>query len=315
MWRRGFMAEADALTVETPAFSVIIAVYNDWVWLERCLRSLNGQISAPAFEVVIADDGSVAGPPDSVSKANRNFPFRIIRQAHQGISPARNLGIQSSRGSILVFVDADCILREDCLATLQRVIDQRGQDNYFQLRLTGDCTNLVGRAEELRLATIQNHTLQPDGYIRYLNTAGFAIRRARTDSAGKVFDPAAQRAEDTLLLANLMQSGKLPWFVNEAIVQHAIPLSLGACLMKDVRSAYLERATYGMIAAKGVKFRVSHRERLSMLRSMWNISARRSIGRSAWFVLALRQFLRLVMLLMTDVADLQSGRRVSARSS
>ncbi|MGA2420812.1 MAG: glycosyltransferase family 2 protein [Candidatus Acidiferrum sp.] len=308
------MAEVDALTARTPAFSVIIAVYNDWVSLERCLRSLDGQMSAPAFEVVVADDGSISNAPSSISKGQRNFPLKIVRQAHQGISPARNLGIQNARGSLLVFVDADCILREDCLAALQRGIDQRTQDNYFQLRLIGDCTNLVGRAEELRLATIQNHTLQPDGYIRYLNTAGFAIRRARPDTAGRVFDPAAQRAEDTLLLANLMQSGKLPWFVNEAIVQHAIPLSLGACLVKDVRSAYLERVTYGMIAAKGVKFRVSHRERLSMLRSMWTISARRSIGRSAWFVLTTRQFLRFSMLLMTDVRRLRDPRG-SAKSS
>src|SRR5271163_4276707 len=142
MQRRGFMAEVDALA-GTPAFSVIIAVYNHWISLERCLRSLDGQMSAPSFEVVIVDDGSIASAPDSISKCSRNFPFRIVRQAHQGTSPARNAGIQNSRGSLLVFVDADCIVREDCLATLQRVVDQRGQDNYFQLRLIGDCTNLV----------------------------------------------------------------------------------------------------------------------------------------------------------------------------
>jgi glycosyltransferase involved in cell wall biosynthesis len=315
MWWREFMAEPDSLPAGTPAFSVIIAVYNDWGSLERCLRSLDRQMSAPSFEVVIVDDGSIAGAPDSIGKPKRNFPFRIVGQAHQGISPARNLGIQNARGSLLVFVDADCILREDCLAALQNAIDQRAQDNYFQLRMIGDCSNLVGRAEELRLATIQNHMVQLDGYIRYLNTAGFAMRRVRVDGEGKVFDPAVQRAEDTLLLANLMQNGELPWFVNEAIVQHAIPLSLAACLIKDVRSAYLERATYDIIAAKGVKFRVSHRERLSMLRSMWSISARRSIGRSAWFVLGARQFVRLVMLLMTDPASLQRSTRVSAKST
>jgi glycosyltransferase involved in cell wall biosynthesis len=265
--------------------------------------------------VVIVDDGSTASAPDSIGKTNQNFPLRILQQAHQGISPARNFGIQNSRGSLLVFVDADCVLRQDCLETLWRASEQYPEDSYFQLRLIGDCSNLVGRAEELRLSTIQNHMLQSDGYIRYLNTAGFAIRRVRTDSTGTVFDPAAQRAEDTLLLANLMQSGELPRFVDEAIVQHAIPLSLSACLIKDVRSAYLERATYDMIAAKGVKFRVSHYERLSMLRSMWMISARCSIGRSAWFVLAVRQFLRFLMLLMTDVTGLQGGRRVSAKSS
>jgi len=64
-------------------------------------------------------------------------------------------------------------------------------------------------SEELRLATFQEHALQPDGRIRYLNTAGFAIRRARRKPDG-LFDPVAQRGEDTLLLANLMKRDELP---------------------------------------------------------------------------------------------------------
>jgi hypothetical protein len=68
--------------------------------------------------------------------------------------------------------------------------------------------------------------LQPDGSIRYLNTAGFAIRRKGADVAAGLFEPVARRAEDTLLLANLMRRGQLPLFVPDAIVEHAIPLSL-----------------------------------------------------------------------------------------
>jgi hypothetical protein len=132
--------------------------------------------------------------------------------------------------------------------------------------------------------------LQPSGCIRYLNTAGFAIRRTRIDDIeGEVFDPAALRNEDTLLLANLMQAGELPWFVPNAIVQHAIPLSLMECFLKDIRSAYLEAKTENLIASKGVRIRASHRERLSMLSSMWKTSKRQSIGRLAWFVVIARQ--------------------------
>ena len=47
--------------------------------------------------------------------------------------------------------------------------------------------------------------LQPDGRIRYLNTAGFAIRRTAVNVEEGLFDPVAIRAEDTLLLANLMK--------------------------------------------------------------------------------------------------------------
>jgi len=95
------------------------------------------------------------------------------------------------------------------------------------------------KAEELRLVTFQEHALQPDGRIRYLNTAGFAMRR--NGSAAKPECLMRPRSgEDTLLLANLIEGDTLPLFVPEAIVEHAIPLSLMECLRKDIRTAYLE---------------------------------------------------------------------------
>jgi len=137
--------------------------------------------------------------------------------------------------------------------------------------------------------------LQPDGRIRYLNTAGFAIRRTSVDTEGGLFDPIAVRAEDTLLLANLMQVGELPLFVADATIQHTIPLSLAACFLKDIRSAFVERKTYDIIATKGVRIRVSNRERLRVLSSMWKTSGQHSIGRSAWFVLVARQTVQRVV--------------------
>ena len=202
---------------------------------------------------------------------------------------------------MLVFVDADCKLHPDCLLILDETIEQSPQHNCFQLRLIGDSTGIVGRAEQLRLVTLQNFLRNPNGRIRYLNTAGFAVRRARADVAGGLFDPVAIRGEDTLLLANLIQAGDLPLFVPNAIVQHAIPLSLWECLRKDFRVARLDARTYDIIAAKGVRFRVSRQQRLRMLLSMWKTSGQDSIGRLAWFVLAARQMPRLIILFLRKI--------------
>ncbi|MGA7366554.1 MAG: glycosyltransferase [Candidatus Sulfotelmatobacter sp.] len=221
-----------------------------------------------------------------------SYPLTLIRQSHSGIPSARNQGIRASRGTVLLFVDADCRLQTNCLAALSSTIADSPQHDYFQLRIVGHRSNLVGRAEELRLITFQEHMIQTDGRIRYLNTAGFAMRRARADFDKGVFDPVALRAEDTLLLANLMQAGKLPLFVPEAIVEHEIPLSLIGCLRKDIRSVYLEGKAYDIIASKGVRIRVTHRERLRLLSAMWKTAGQPSIGRSAWVVLVARQALQ-----------------------
>lgn len=245
--------------------------------------------------------------PEFIRNWGTSFPpLNIIERPHGGISAARNAGIRVARGSLFVFVDADCILQPDCLTALYDALTNEPQHNCFQLHLVGHSTGIVGRTEELRLITLQDHLLQADGCIRYLNTAGFAIRRSRVYPESGLFAPVARRAEDTLLLANLMQSGELPFFVSGAHVQHAVSLSLLECVRKDIRSAYLERTTWKIIESLGVRIRVTNGERLKMLKSMWKTSARKDIGRRAWFVLAGRQLLRLFVLLIARALDLRA---------
>ena len=274
-----------------PLFSIIIAVYNDWTALKACLYSLHQQKDETDFEIIIVDDGSDETAPEEVRQWLRRLPLSIERQNHRGISAARNRGIQTSKGSLLLFVDADSRLQINCLAALKSALATSPQQNYFQLRLIGDPARLVGGTEHLRLTTLQNQLLQPAGFIRYLNTAGFAIRRSSVPIDGDLFDPAAVRAEDTLLLANLMQRGELPFFVPDAIIQHEVPSSLLKCLRKDMRSPFLEGATYAVIASRGIKIRMNQRERWNMLSSMWSTSKTSSTAMLTCFALILRQSL------------------------
>ena len=286
------MTQCERESTLVPRFSIVIPAYNDWIPLKQCLQSLAQQTNAPEFEVIVVDDGSTEAAPEYRRSAAPDHPFTVIQQTHAGIPAARNRGIRAAKGEVLLFVDADCRLQAGCLTALSSVIADAPQHDCFQLRLVGNCSTVVGRAEHLRLLSFQSYMLKPDGGIRYLNTAGFAIRRERVDVEAGVFDPAALRAEDTLLLAHLIQEEKLPLFVPNAVVEHAIPLSLMQCVQKDIQSVSLQHKAYGIIASKGVRIRITNRERLSLLRSMWKEAAQKSIGRSAWFVLVARQSLQ-----------------------
>lgn len=274
-----------------PEFSIVIAVYNDWALLNGCLQALAAQKNAPTFEVIVVDDGSTEPAPNFIREWARSYPLSIVTETHGGIPAARNRGVRASRGAVLVFIDADSRPEPDCLAALKCELADSAHD-YFQLRLRGDSANLLGRAEELRVQIFQKHTLQPDGRIRYLDTAAFAIRRTRVDIEKGLFDPHLPRGEDTLLLAKLIQQGELPFFVANARVQHVIPFSIWRCIRKDFRSAYLERTSYSLIASMGVQIRVKNRDRLRMLREMWQISKSQQIGRSAWIAVVVRQSLQ-----------------------
>jgi glycosyltransferase involved in cell wall biosynthesis len=274
-----------------PLLSIIIAVYNDWTALKACLHSIHQQKDEADLEVIVVDDGSDETAPEEIRHWLSRLPLSIERQNHQGISSARNRGIQTSRSSVLLFVDADSRLQIGCLATLKSAVATSPEQNYFQLHLVGDPSEFVGKTEHLRLTTLQNQLLQTNGHIRYLNTAGFVIRRSSVPIDGNLFDPGAVRAEDTLLLANLIGRGELPLFVSDAIVQHEVPSSLLKCLRKDIRSAFLEGPTYTVIASKGIQIRMNQRERWNLLWSMRRTSKTASIGRLACFGVILRQSL------------------------
>jgi len=253
------------------------------------------QFNAPGFEVIIVDDGSKQDAPECIGQWSTYYPLRLVTQVHAGIPAARNRGVQLATGAMLLFTDADCRLQSNCLAALAATVAKSPQQNCFQLHLVGDCSRLTGKAEELRLITLQNHLLQQDGRLRYLNTAGFAIRRSSIDRKQELFHPLALRGEDTLLLLELMDSGELPLFVRDAIVEHAVTLSLFGCFVKDLRSAYLVRSAEQLINKKRMRIRATPGERLGMLCSMWKTAGQQAIGRLAWFVAVARQLLQRIL--------------------
>jgi glycosyltransferase involved in cell wall biosynthesis len=277
-------------TLYSRQFSIIIPAHDDWDSLSGCLRSLGEQEGNPRFEVIVVDDGSGEPAPESVHEWNGRYPLSIIRQSNSGIAAARNRGIQEASGEILVFTDADCRFQPNCLSALDATITASPEYSCFQLHIVGDCSNTVGRAEELRLTAIQDRTLLSDGSIRYLNTSGFAIRKSRLNPDFVLFDPAALRAEDTLLLANLAKNGELPLFARDCVVQHSISLPFWACLLKDVRKGRIEGRTSELIQRTGVRVSMQNKDRLRMLVSTWKMARNPAIGKVAWAALMARQF-------------------------
>jgi hypothetical protein len=207
----------------------------------------------------------------------------------------------------LLFVDADCNVDINGLAALSSAIARSPSHDVFQLRLVGNPANLVGRAVDLRLMTFQDHMLQSDGRVRCLNTAELPFVAQRRTCRPICLIPPALRVED-IFMVDLMQAGELPLVVPDAVVEHAIPLSLLECLRKDIRSAFTEKRAYDIIAAKGIRIRLTHRERLRLLRILRKTAGQPAIGRLVFFLLVARQTIKRVISLGLNLFGGFAGR-------
>ena len=101
-----------------PKVSVIIPVYNVEKYLARCLDSVLGQ-SFHDIEVLCIDDGSTDSSPEILRRyADRDARICIITQENQGVSVARNAGLDSAKGEWIAFVDSDDEVMPDIWETL-----------------------------------------------------------------------------------------------------------------------------------------------------------------------------------------------------
>lgn len=97
------------------AFSVIIPVYNDEIYIKECLDSLKKQ-TFKNFEIICINDGSTDGTQRVLESYALNFPkFKIINQKNKCLSIARNNGLKEAIGEYIYFVDSDDILKENAL--------------------------------------------------------------------------------------------------------------------------------------------------------------------------------------------------------
>ena len=105
-----------------PFISVIIPNRNGAATLATCLEAVLAS-AYDRFEVVVVDDCSTDGSADLIQK----YPCRLIRlDRHGGAAKARNVGAAHSRGDLLFFTDADCVVEKDTLAAAARAMAGAG---------------------------------------------------------------------------------------------------------------------------------------------------------------------------------------------
>lgn len=103
-------------------YSVIIPIYNAENTLPRCLDSLASQLRDD-MEVLLIDDGSADESFQICQTYAQQHPqFFPIHQENDGVSSARNRGLDLARGDYILFVDSDDYVSTDYFSVLDRAL-------------------------------------------------------------------------------------------------------------------------------------------------------------------------------------------------
>ncbi len=123
-------------------YSVVIPLYNKALHIERALKSVVDQ-TCQDFEIIVVNDGSTDNGQEIVESI-QDARIRLINQSNQGVSVARNIGIEAATNKYVAFLDADDEWLPDFLQNIQTLIN-----NY------SDCGAYA--------AAVQ--TIRPDGQV------------------------------------------------------------------------------------------------------------------------------------------------------
>lgn len=95
-------------------------MYNVAMYVERCIRSLENQdIQGDEYELICINDGS----PDNCREIIENLQLEfknitLINQENQGVSMARNNGIEKASGKFILFIDPDDYVEANCFSRI-----------------------------------------------------------------------------------------------------------------------------------------------------------------------------------------------------
>lgn len=173
-------------------FSIIIPTYNNASEINRALNSILDQ-TYENWELIIVDDGSTDDTHVILKPYLKDNRIRCIYQSNQGVTKARNKGIEFCKKQFVTFLDADDVVAEQWLEGFYKLIINSSNPGYLSCAFLRNSKLVLPKLE----AEISN--------FRYSSLAGsFALNR-EVIIAIKGYDTNLKQSENWEMTARALE--------------------------------------------------------------------------------------------------------------
>jgi len=114
--------------------SIVIICWNDLGVLRDCLRSIYAGTHSTEFEVIISDNGSNDGSLEFIYQNYKNA-YVIENAVNLRFSKANNVGIQASKGELILILNPDTLIHEGALDKWVKFADRHPEAGAFGCRV------------------------------------------------------------------------------------------------------------------------------------------------------------------------------------
>lgn len=182
-----------------PNFSIIIPLFNKENYVTKCIQSVLDQTYLD-FEIIIINDGSTDNSLKIVEGFNDNR-IKIFTTKNNGVSAARNLGIQKSNSHYLAFLDADDYWEKSFLESVMRLISIYPDSHVFAtaLKIETETTTYPANYKSLNIQSGDHDTInyfQSSIGHSVLHCANSVFSKKSIEDIGE-FDESLMTNEDT----------------------------------------------------------------------------------------------------------------------
>ncbi len=224
-------------------FSIIVPFYNKEKTIESSIRGLLEQdYPRERYEVIFVNNNSADGSCSIIGK----YPsVTLVREKTQGAYVARNAGILASRGTVLVFSDADAIAPKNWLSDIHAAMSSEDLDILIGWYLPAHAGRLLQIHSLLVCERIKIAVRTKQVSMITASASNLIIKRSVFDKEGLFMT--VPRSEDKFFVLRCFERGYTIGFDEKiGVVRNDID-SLGTALRKNftygyANALYIDRA-------------------------------------------------------------------------
>lgn len=224
------------MTFSLPTISIIVPARQAAATLGGTLETITPFVRSGKVEVIVVNDEA----EQAIAHVAADYPVRVVNGNGRGAAAARNIGVQVSKGSIILFTDADCRVSPTWLTAHINAHRRLGD----MLMVGGSIAGLAGAAFWARCdhycSWYNAHPGRCASWVPNHPGANISVTRSTLERVGPFCEtlPGTGVHEDMEWQGRLLKRGGRIWFEPQAMIWHVDRGDLKGFLRHNYRWGY-----------------------------------------------------------------------------